>query len=362
MDAGNDRAIKSAGDHTRQFDDYKDKLRQLFPLLPGDYVDSRSISRGDALALGYFLECYPRRVIVLDIGSFISASAVHLASEPKVLRVISVGPNPVIVDEIDNGLRTHSNSPGTRSLHDLRAVDVARAVLTEFPDEQQKIELRVSTVGHTEGNRHASIQESSLSGSDRMEIPALEPPDSVSPVALVSGIHTREGVQYALEAILEKNPHAIVILDGCRGSHGPFVQAGVVSLMEGTQEKYHFQLFGDLGPGIATSGLGIVYPDLDVAEVEQTLMEFTELFSERLDPLRLLRREEELIYAVNWHKNEADRYKKVAKRLRKRKSQLTTRDSNQLKATETPAESALRDPTVKKLARNKLIRRLMFWT
>src|SRR5829696_1529896 len=102
MEASNAWTTKGTIDYTRRFDEYKESVRQVFPDLPRGYVDNRSISSVDALALGYFLECCPRKVVVLDIGTSMGLSAFHFASQPKVLRVVSVGPNPTIVDEIDD--------------------------------------------------------------------------------------------------------------------------------------------------------------------------------------------------------------------------------------------------------------------
>jgi len=116
--------------------------------------------------------------------------------------------------------------------------------------------------------------------------------------------------------------------------------------MEGSQGEYHFPLFGDLSSGMATSNLGIVYPDVDSAEVENCLEELRQLFSERLDPLWLASREQELIGIVNTYRDEAasldgqlqdlsgehqllaDHNKDLQKRisqLEKRKSQLEDR-------------------------------------
>ncbi len=374
MEVSNAWTTQGAIDYTKRLDEYKEIVRQVFPTLPRGYANIRSISRVDALALGYFLGCYPRKVVVLDIGMLASASAFHFASQPKVLRVISIGPNPTIADEVDGNLATLGNSIDPQPLQNLRALDVARAVLAQFDDdEQQKIEFRPGTVATTEGNS----QGSSLDGSEKMEIPALELEDSVSLVTFVHGVHTKEGVRSTLEATFEKNPRAAVILDDCRGSSGPFVQAGVVSFTERTQEKYHFQLFGDLGPSLATSGLGIVYPAVDDAEAKQTLVEFSELFGVRLDLLRLLRREEELIDAVSWYKKEADRYKKeadrykkeadrykkaadrykkVADRLKTRNSRLNTQNPSQQQRADTLAEEAPRVPGIKELIRSKLMR------
>ncbi len=317
-------------DYTKQFDEYKEAVSRLFPALPKDYVDAWSISKVDALALGHFLECYPRKVVVLDVGTFVGVSAFHLASQPKVLRVTSVGPNPTITDEIEDKSDILDTDIDLGPLQSLRTLDVARAALAEFGDEQRKIQLRVGTVGSNQGG--------SFNNPERVEVPMLEPSEDASFVAFVDGLHTKGGVQADLEAIFEYNPRAVAILDDCRYAWGPSVQAGIVSFMEKAQEKYHFQLFGDLSPSVATSNLGIVYPDTDAAEVKQTLVEFSELFSERLDLLRLLCREEELINAVNSHRNEIGRLRTEADRSRTRQESLEASHRNEIGRLRTEAD------------------------
>jgi chromosome segregation ATPase len=76
--------------------------------------------------------------------------------------------------------------------------------------------------------------------------------------------------------------------------------------MERAQGKYHFRLFGDLTSGMATSNLGIVYHDQESAEIQACLAELAHLFSERLDPLWLASREQELIGIVSTYRDEAD--------------------------------------------------------
>src|SRR5215217_331430 len=316
-------------DTRRRFDEYKEVVSRLFPALPRDYVDAWSISTADALALAHFLECYPRKVVVLDIGTSVGVSAFHFASQPKVLRVISLYPNSTTADKV-NDKSDVLGSIYPEPLRNLRVLEVARAALAEFDDEQQKIQL---CAGIAEGSE-MGLQGSSIDGFEKIEMPALEPSNDVSLVAFVDGLHTKEGVRAHLEAIFEKNPHALVLLHDCRGYWGPFVQAGTVSFMEQVQEKYHFQLFGDLSPGVATSPLGIVYPDIVAAEVKQTLVTFSELFSERLDLLRLLRREEELIAAVGSYTEAVDGLSKdnsalaqSNKVLKERNSKLEERNS-----------------------------------
>lgn len=294
MDVSNSWMINGATEYTRRFDEYKDTVSRLFPALSRGNVDAWSISNVDAFALAHFLECYPRKVIVLEIGTFVGVSAFHFASQPQVLRVVSVDPNPTIADEINDKAEVVGSSRiDASSLRNIKVLDVAQATLAEFADEQKKIQLHVGTVGST----RMGVRPDSPEASAMVEVPELSEGESL--LAFVDGLHTKEGVQADLEAIFEKNPHAIAILDDCRQAWGPFVQAGVVSFLEATEPKYHFRLFADLGPGLATSNLGIVYPDTDDTETERTLVELSELFTERLDPLRLLRREEELIEIIN---------------------------------------------------------------
>src|SRR5829696_4235830 len=132
-------------DHTRRFDEYKDTVIRLFPTIPRHWLDNWSVSRVDALTLGHFLESCPRKVVVLDIGTSVGVSAVHFASSPKVLRVISVGPNPTMAEEIDDKSGTLGSSVDLEPLRNVRVLDVARAALAEFGDEQHKIHLRVGS-------------------------------------------------------------------------------------------------------------------------------------------------------------------------------------------------------------------------
>jgi hypothetical protein len=323
MDTSSVWATNGTLDYTGRINEYKDTMSRLFPILPMDYIDTRSISTADALALAHFLRCYPREVIVLDVGTFVGVSAFHFASQSKVLKVISVDPNPMVADEISDKSDVLGSSIDTEPLRSLRVLDVARTTLTEFGDEQKKIQLRAGTVGTDK----VGGQGGSFDSLEKVEIPVLEPGSDVSLVAFIDRVHTKEGVRANLEAIFAKNSHAIVLLDDCRGSWGPFVQAGIVSFMENTHENYHFQLFGDLSSSVATSNLGVVYPDINAAEVEQTLVEFRELFTERLDLLRLLRREEELIAAVSLYKDAADELSKEKTILAKHKSRLEQRNS-----------------------------------
>jgi predicted nuclease with TOPRIM domain len=264
--------------------------------------------------LGLLLECYPQKVAVLDIGSFVGASAFFFASHSKVTRVVSVDPNPRLAEEINDKSEMLGVKIDPEPLGKLRVLDVARTVLAEFPDENRKIQLHVGTVG----TGKTGITEDSAGGSEELEEPISELMGERSLVAFVDGLHTREGVHADLEVIFDHNPRAVAILHDCRHAWGPFVQAGVASFLEGTRNKYDFRLLGDLGPALATSNLGVIYQKAHSGDVQRALAEFTDLFSERLDPLWLMRREEELIATVNHYKVAANK----AASLQERNSQL----------------------------------------
>jgi predicted nuclease with TOPRIM domain len=304
----------SASGYTSRLAEYKETISRLFPILPKDCVDTWSISEADVLALGLLLECYPQKVAVLDIGSFVGASAFFFASHSKVTRVVSVDPNPRLAEEINDKSEMLGVKIDPEPLGKLRVLDVARTVLAEFPDENRKIQLHVGTVG----TGKTGITEDSAGGSEELEEPISELMGERSLVAFVDGLHTREGVHADLEVIFDHNPRAVTFIHDCRHAWGPFVQAGVASFLEGTRNKYDFRLLGDLGPALATSNLGVIYQKAHSGDVQRALAEFTDLFSERLDPLWLMRREEELIATVNHYKVAANK----AASLQERNSQL----------------------------------------
>lgn len=318
----------SASRYLARLEEYKDTVIRLFPALPRRVVDGWSISPVDALVLGHFLESYPRAVVALDVGTFIGASAFCLAGHPKVSEVVSVDPSPTIFDELadksDVDLSARfGGSLDPEPLKDLRVLDVARATLAEFGDEREKVRFREGVVGSSQ----VGVKGEPLGGLEKVEVPVVEPREA-NLVALVDGLHTREGVRADLAAIFDQNPHAIALLDDCRHRWGPFVQAGVIDFMDQAAGEHHFRLFGDLGPGLATSNLGIVYPDSVAAEVRSALDKVGGAFSRRLDPLRLLRREEELVSIVNRTTHEFDQARKGKTQLEKQLSRLEGRKSD----------------------------------
>jgi hypothetical protein len=317
MTATNSEWTAQVVEHTRRLEEYRETISRLFPALPRDLIDARSIKDVDALVLALFLRCYPHELSVLEVGTFFGVATFHFAGQPSVLRVLGV----------DQDLPVSEEAGETSS------IDIARAALAEFADESVKIQLRTGDVSSAWTNPRGSTPDAS---------------EGEPLLAFLGGARTREAVDADLQAIFDADPRAVAILDHCRGDGGPFVQAGIADCMERARGKYHFRLFGDLTSGMATSNLGIVYPDEDSAEVPRSLAELAHLFSERLDPLWLASREQELIGIVSTYRDEADtlsgqhkdlisehqllaaRNTELQKRisqLEKRKSQLEERNS-----------------------------------
>jgi hypothetical protein len=281
-------------DHTRRLEEYKVTLRKLFPALQRELLEARSLRDVDAIVLALFLRSLPPGLSVLEVGTSFGVATFHLASQPGVLRVLGVEPEPEAGDT--------STIPDTESdpLKGAGSQDFARAALAEFAAESAKIQLRKGAVDSAwtapsdppEGLVDAGPSGSGLSADEPL-------------LAFLNGAPERESVEEDLRSIFDASPHAVAVIDHCRGARGPFVQAGIAGFLNEARGKYRFRLFGDLSSGVATSNLGIVYPDADSTELEGCLEDLAQLFSDRLDPLWLASREQEMIGIVNTYKDEA---------------------------------------------------------
>jgi hypothetical protein len=285
-------------DHTRRLEEYKKTLRRLFPSLPRETVDARSIRDVDALVLALFLRCYPHQVNVLEVATYFGVSTFHIASQPSVVKVVGVNPELPEGEDAAETPDTADPEAGPESLPG--KINVARAALAEFAEEGAKIMLRTGALS----GAWTEDRGDSPNGSE--EIPAQDLPEDEPLLAFVSGARTREAVEADLRAIFDARPRAVAIIDRLRSAEGLSVQAGIAGFLEGARDEYHFGLFADLTTGLATSNLGIVYSDSDAAEVQGCLEELGQLFSERLDPLWLAAREQDLIGHVNTFKDEAN--------------------------------------------------------
>jgi hypothetical protein len=300
--------------------EYKDTVDRLFPMLERRILDNCSIYPVDAMILGYFLEYYPSKaVVVLEIGAFVGASAFCFASHPKVSKVISVDPNPFVSDELAANSDVWIGRTDFEPLKGLRVLDVARTTFAEFDAQNTKIQFCEGVVGSTHtGAKEGFFVDETM----RIDVPTVDSSEDISLVAMVDGLHTREGVQADLAAIFDRNPSAVVLLDDCRHDWGPAVQAGAVSFMEQATGEYHFRLIGDLGPGLATSNLGIICPSSGAAGVNKALNELKLTFSQRLDPLRLLVREGELIATINWHRQKLQEERRLQQEIKEKQQEI----------------------------------------
>lgn len=355
MTLSNTRQPGSVDKHLAALEDYKDKVIRLFPALPRQALNAWSIATVDALALGYFLDYVPREVFVFEIGTFVGVSTFFFASHKKVSKVVTVDPNPSLSDQLTANSDRWEREVDLEALGKVRVVDVARSALEEFDDLRVKIEFREGVVGSSS----TGVKRAPEEGLKKLEVPAC--PEAKTFITLVDGLHTREGVREDLTAIFEKNPDAIVFLDDCRYSWGQFVQAGVVDFIEKSDSEYTFDLVGDLSRSLATSSLGIVYPHPMAKKVKDILNNLRRVFSERLDPLRLLERETELITEVNRINGELDKvnrmHRELNEELRKSKGAVEMLEAilsrRTHKAADAAANAILHVPGAKKLLARK---------
>src|SRR5215212_8593047 len=313
-------------DHTRRLEEYKGTLRRLFPTLQRDLLDAQSLRDVDAIVLALFLRCLPPGLSVLEVGTSFVVSTFHLASQPSVLRVLGIDPDPPEETAPDDT----SNIPDTKPdpLQEASALDLARAALAEFAEESAKIQLLTGEVGSV---WTAAVDPPDGRADSPPPVPGLSEDEPL--LAFLNGARTGESVEKDLRVIFDASPRAVAVIDHCRGAEGPFVQAGIASFLDGARGKYSFRLFADLTSGVATSNLGIVYPDVDSAELEGCLEELSHLFSDRLDPLWLASREQEMISVVNTYKEEAEHLNGQNQDLLAELQQLTGRHTELQKRT-----------------------------
>lgn len=295
-----------SGGHLAPLQEYKDTVERLFPDLERGVLDDLSLSAADALFLGEFLKQQSHGAVVLEVGTSAGGSTFCFAGLPNVSTVIGVGANPSAVDTflVSPGGRISEASPGR--LEGLGTLDVVRAGIAELAEVQNKVQLLED--GMNTGLEKASGE--------------VEASNSEGLVILLRRSHTREEITDHLRQVLETSPNGIVFLEDCRGGSGPSVQAGVADLLEESESKYHFGLVGELSPGLAGSSLGFVCSKAVAEGHADTLYEVGRAFSGRLDPLRLLQREEELVETVSRVDQELRQTRQESNRLQSRISEL----------------------------------------
>jgi hypothetical protein len=198
-------------------------------------------------------------VTALDVGTFLGVSALLLASQPRVLHVTSVDPNPLVAVELaETGKAAGlASGPMSKVAHTQRVQDVALAALQGFPREYETIEL-INGVIAGFGAHVVPVPDPSAYGARRL-------------VAFVDGLHTRAAVRADVTAIFAAQPDAIVVLDDCRYVWGPFVQAGVADVLEENGAGLAFKLIADVSMSLGTCTLGILYPRALRGELESAL-------------------------------------------------------------------------------------------
>lgn len=282
--------LGSTGEYLRPMNSYKESVLQLFPALGTRTMDKRSISPIDAMALGAFLEHYPRGMVALNVGTFVGVSAFCFASHPNVSRVISVDTNPVISEELAADTDRWDEHEDLEFLRGLRMFEVTNAVLDKFPPEREKIELHQGFIG----DGRVGAKREAVSGLQKVDVPVTGSAREEVLVALVEGQYNREGVLKVLREIFGENPRAVVLLDDCRQGLGPLVQAGVADFREKAGREYGFRLLADLGSGLSQSNFGVLYPESDAGEIGGVLEKIRQTFALELDPLLLQSQKEEL--------------------------------------------------------------------
>lgn len=290
--------------------DYKNTALKLFPELGRTVLESCSVSSSGALFLGYFLDHLPQKTVVLEIGTSTGVSTLWFAEHPKVSRVISVNLNTPMAEEVAVRGGALPGEKDSKSLKDVGTLEVARVIVEEYPEEREKIHFYEGS----SGGLPETLKETNSS----------EAGDGL--VVFVDGLRTREIVAESLNAIFGLNPHAVVFLNDCRHGWGPFVQAGVVDFMEQTEDQYYFHLIGDLGPALSGSSIGVLYSGTHATKTGTTLERVSREFSRKLDPLRLLGREEELMNTVSKVNRQLVQTNEQKARLQKQVSRLKKRD------------------------------------
>jgi hypothetical protein len=272
---------------------YISVVHTICPGVPLEILNVWTLAPVDALTLSELLSSVGRPVTVFDIGTFVGGSAFVFACHPSTTRVVSIDPNPLVADEINEKRDVLGTWVETIEDGEQRVQDIAALALRSFPEVAARIELQRGHLGAP----------SALVSAEATERVPLPPPDGGASrlVVFVDGGHTAEAVYSDLTAIFEERPDAIAVLDDCRYAWGPFVQAGVARFLgerAARGDEHRFRLIIDLAPSLGRANLGVVYKASD-GGVEDILQSFARRFSKRIDLLRLLAREDELVQLQN---------------------------------------------------------------
>jgi hypothetical protein len=278
-------AAESFGDGSlavhRLLEEFVTRVLDEYPGLPATVLRSSSMGLIDAVVLRELLDVSDEPVEVIDVGGFFGVSTFLFASHPAVRQVISVDRSSVLSDRL-------GEDP-------LKVQGVVRSALAGFPEAASK--MRFSDEAERIGTEEGSIV-------PRFDLAALSPGDETTLFGFLDGDRTSEEVFADLEFLLSARPESLVFLDGCRHSSGPLVQAGVARFLTSHRQEYTFQLLADLSPGLGASNLGAVYLSTSDGALPERLAYLVGSLSNRLDPLRQLEREQELIARILTYRRE----------------------------------------------------------
>ncbi len=280
----------------RRLSAYASAVVAEYPGIPLPVLLTWSIAPLDAMAMWALLDAVDEETVALDVGTFVGVSAFILASHPLVDRVVSIDPNPLVTDEVNEKKDALGAWIDPDHLPaNLRVHDVTRLALAQFPSEARKVELFQGYLA-----AGAGLGQARGDASRRFEFGNLDG-DRTPVVAFIDALHTAEGVFGDLAALFSAKPMAIAALDDCRRYWGPYVQAGVSRFLD-QHTDYTFDLLADMCPGLAASNLGLVYPKGGPAS--KVVRELALHFSRSVDAVTLLEREEHLTDQVSALSNE----------------------------------------------------------
>ncbi len=258
----------------RLLEGFVDRILAEDPGLPATTVRSSCMALTDAVILWELLGASDVPVEVVDVGSFLGVSTFLFASHPAVRQATSVDRRSATT----GGL---GEDPG-------KLATVVRSVLTGDPEAAAKMRFLDQAGEAGTGGSEASP----------VDLTGPAPDDEATFLVFADGDRSSAQVFADLEFLVAALPDSLIIVNGCRHHSGPFVQAGVARFLESRPDEYDFRLLADLSPGLRASNLGAVNRSRSDGALPEWLSRLVGSLSTRLDPLRQLEREQELIARI----------------------------------------------------------------
>jgi hypothetical protein len=293
---------RASFDALRRLDHFREVVAELVPDVSPTVLATWTLNEADAFMSWLVLDRLAQDVDVLDIGTFVGASAFHYAGHPRVMSVVSVDPNPTLAEEIND--KTAVIGMSVAASVDQRVLDVAREALRRSPPTAP-IQLYEGVVGAPAALIHGGL----LSTDDR--VPIAE--DGRPLVVHLDGLHTPDAVRDDLVAVFSVERTIGAFVDDCRYGWGPFIQAGVAAFLR-ENPSHTFELLADMAP--TASALGVVFRRS--SGFGRAVGELASDFTKQWDVLRLLQRESDLIGEVAELRHELTQAQSALRSLRYR--------------------------------------------